>query len=196
MGPVVVEVHHSFVQRARHCIDYEGLWSRRVRVGGLRSEVFRLDDSDALAYHALSLAVDEFSVPLVRYLDLWLLLESRPESLAAAVERARGWRAARALYGALRQLFRLLPESRSEARAALAHRLVSGPGRRFLEAAVLPRLEDHGRGKNMSRGVEVWRKLWLLDNSWRRISFLAYHAGALVAGRRLAARERALAPRS
>jgi hypothetical protein len=196
LGPVVVEVHHSFVQRARHRIDYDGLWSRRVRVGGEGLDAFRLDDPDALAYHALSLAIDEFCVPLVRYLDLWLLLESRPESLAAAVERAHGWRTARALYGALRQLFRLLPESQSEARAALARQLISAPGRRFLEAAVLPRLEDHGRGKSMSRRVELWRKLWLLDNTSRRLCFLAYHAYALVAGRRLAAREREVALRS
>jgi Uncharacterised nucleotidyltransferase len=196
LGPVVVEVHHSFVQRARHRIDYQALWSRRVPVGGEVTGAFRLDDADALAYHALSLAIDEFCVPLVRYLDLWLLLESRPESLAAAVERARGWRTARALYGALRQLFRLLPESRSETRAALARRLISGPSRRFLEAAVLPGLEDHGRGKSMSRRVELWRKLWLLDNPWRRLCFGAYHAYAVVAGRWHGGRERAVTVRS
>lgn len=194
LGQVIVEVHHSFVQRARHRIDYDGLWTRRVRVDG-PDHAFRLEDADALAYHALSLAIDEFCVPLVRYLDLWLMLEARPESLEAAVGRARRWRTVRALYSALRQLFRLLPESRSDARAALAAELLSSPARVFLEAAVLPRVEDHGRGKSMSRRVELWRKLWLLDNPWRRLCFLAYHAYALVAGRWLAGRARASAAR-
>jgi hypothetical protein len=196
LGPVVVEVHHSFVQRARHRIDYQAVWSRRVPLGEGVPGAFRLDDADVIAYHALSLAIDEFCVPLVRYLDLWLLLESRPESLEAAVDRARGWRTARALYGGLRQLFRLLPESQTEAREEQTRRLISGPGRRFLEAAVLPGLEDHGRGKSMSRRVELWRKLWLLDNSWRRLCFGAYHAYALVAGRRQGGRERAVTVRS
>lgn len=182
-GEVVVEVHHSFVQRPRHRVDYEAVWARRVAVPWPGGSAFRLDDADALAYHALSLAIDEFCVPLVRYVDLWLMLESRADLLEAAASRARSWRTVRPLYGALRQLFRLLPETRSTARAVLADGLLPRPVRSFLDYAVLPRVEQHGRGKNMSRWLELWRKLWLLDNHWRRVRFLAYHGYALLVGR-------------
>jgi hypothetical protein len=182
LGEVVVEVHHSFVQRVRHRIDYEAVWARRAPVAWPGARVFRLDDADALAYHALSLAIDEFSVPLVRYVDLWLLLEAAPGVLEAAAERARSWRTVRAVYGALRQLFRLLPELRTQDRVAVASALLAAPTRRFLDSLVLPRIEDHGRGKNMSRAVELWRKLWLLDNPWRRIRFGLYQARAVLVG--------------
>lgn len=190
LGEVIVEIHHSFVQRVRHRIDYEAIWERRQALQAAPWRAARLEDADALCAHALSLAVDEFSVPLIRYVDLWLMLQSGSAgALSEAAERARSWRAVRPLYGALRQLYRLLPESRSEAWAAQARELLPAPTRAFLDGWVLPAVERHGKGKNMSRPVELWRKLWLLDNSWRRLCFGAYHIWALLAGRWLGRRQ-------
>lgn len=187
-GDVTIEVHHSFVQRVRHRVDYEAVWARCLPLDGGPRGWARLEDADALAYHALSLAIDEFSVPLIRYVDLWLMLESRPSTLDAAAERACSWRSVRPLYGALVQSFRLFPESRTEARASLARRLLAGPTRVFLHRCVLPAVGQHGRGKNMTRSVELWRKLWLLDGFGRRLRFAAYQLWAGIAGRWLARR--------
>jgi hypothetical protein len=189
-GNVTIEVHHSFVQRVRHRVDYDAVWARRQPLDGGPRGWARLEDADALAYHALSLAIDEFSVPLIRYVDLWLMLESQPCALEAAAERARSWRSVRALHGALVQSFRLFPESRTEARASLARHLLPGPTRVFLRRCVLPSVGQHGRGKNMTRPVELWRKLWLLDGFGRRLAFAAYQLGACITGRRLARRTR------
>jgi len=187
LGEVTVEVHHSFVQRVRQRIDYGALWTRRVALEDAPCGLARLEDADAIAYHALSLAIDEFRVPLIRYVDLWLMLEAAPGALPEAAARARSWRAKRPLYGALRQLFLLLPESRSEARSVVAQSLLAAPTRAFLDLCVLPGEDGYGKGKNMSRAVELWCKCWLLDNAWRRARLCAYHAWASVAGRWLGA---------
>ena len=183
LGEVTVEVHHSFVQRVRHRIDYTALFTRAVPIEQGPEGMARLADANTLATHALSLAIDEFSVPLIRYLDLWLLLDSAgADALEAAAERARSWRTARPLYGALRQLFRVFPEAGRPDRLALAG-LLRATTRSFLDRWVLPDLEQHGKGKNMSRAVELWRKSWLLDNAWRRVRFGAYHLWASITGR-------------
>src|SRR5215831_16383630 len=67
LGEVRVESHHSFIQRIRYRVDYEGVWNRRASLsaGTLAGE--RLGDADALLYHAISLANDEFAAPLVRF---------------------------------------------------------------------------------------------------------------------------------
>ena len=77
-GRILVEVHQSFIQRARHRVDYEGVWQRSVPLEIDGRRVRRLDDVDALVYHTLSMAIDQFNARLVRYVDLWLLLGRAP----------------------------------------------------------------------------------------------------------------------
>lgn len=186
-GEVALEVHLGFVQRARHRIDYDAVWRRRVPLALGPPCVWRLSDADALAQHALAMAKDEFSVPLIRYVDLWLLLRAAPGAVAEATDRAREWKSVHAFYGALRQACRLFPEfaAADPVRRALGGLL--GPAtRRFLDRFVLPGPAHYGRGKNMTRPVELWRKFWLMDDPARRAAFGLYHGYALVAGRLLA----------
>lgn len=189
LGDVVVEVHHSFVQRVRHRIDYDAVWERRVPWEGSGRGAARLCDVDALAAHALAMAKDEFSVPLVRYVDLWLMLRPDPGLLEGAAQRAREWKAVRALYGALRQACRMLPELRTAEREAVAGRLLSAPVRSFLDRWVLPGIEEQGRAGVVTRPLQLWRKFWLMDDLPRRIGFGLYHGYAVIAGGRLARRE-------
>jgi hypothetical protein len=181
LGDVIVELHQAFVQRARHRIDYDVLWARRVALPGLGPSAFRLDDTDALLAHALSLAKDEFTAPLVRYLDLRLLLERA--DVAEAARRAREWRMVRALWGALHQARSLMPEIWTVELARVSDGLLSPRRRRFLARRVLPPLSEQGRAGAVTRARQVWRKAWLMDNAWRRIAFTGAHALALVEGR-------------
>lgn len=182
-GGVIVEVHHSFIQRPRHRIDYDGVWRRRVPLEGDGWRASRLCDADALAYHALALSVDAFAVPLVRYVDLWLLLGHAPDALRPAADRAREWQAVHAFYGALRQAFRFLPELETPERAALARGLLPAPARALVDRLVLPRPREHGR-ERVGRGLRLWRKFWLMDNLRRRAGLALYHVYAKAAGRR------------
>ncbi len=188
LGEIPVEVHHGFVQGIRHRIDYRAVWERRVGLDGVGA-VSRLGDVDALAYHALSLAKDEFSVPLVRYVDLWLMLEQSPALLGPASERAREWGALRAFYGTLQQALGFFPELRTPERQALLERLLPPGARRFLDRWVLPAAGRRGSVKRGGRGLQVWRKLCLLDDPWRRAGFGVYQGYALLAGRWLEWRE-------
>src|SRR5262249_20207981 len=80
LGEVRVEIHHSFIQRIRYRVNYEGVWRRRafLSAGTLAAE--RLGDADALLYHSISLANDEFASPLIRFVDLWLLWQANPDA--------------------------------------------------------------------------------------------------------------------
>jgi hypothetical protein len=183
LGKLLVEVHQSFIQRARHRIDYDGIWRRRVptEVGGRRT--FRLDDVDALTYHALSMSIDEFDVRLVRYVDLWLLLRQREGIALAAASRARDWQTARALYGALSLGCRLFPELRTEdVSAAMAHALPAAT-RRFVDRWVLPRPSELRRNERPGRVVQLWRKACLMDTPRRRLAFALSHARATLGGK-------------
>jgi putative nucleotidyltransferase-like protein len=180
---VVLEVHHSFIQRPRHRIDYDAVWERRLPLGEVGGRVARLSDADGLAYHALALSIDAFAVPLVRYVDLWLMLAAAPESLAPAAERAREWQAVHAFYGAFRQAFRFFPELRTAERMAVVEGLLPAPARVFVDRFVLPRPREHGREK-VGRGLRLWRKFWLMDNLRRRAGLALYHVYALAAARR------------
>jgi Uncharacterised nucleotidyltransferase len=183
-GKVIVEVHQAFVQRPRHRIDYDAIWRRRVptEVGGRR--VYRLDDVDALAYHALSMSIDEFRVRLIRYVDLWLLLRQGVGVALAAAERAREWQTARAMYGALSLACRLFPEFRTDdVGAAMAHAL---PPRtcRLVDRWVLPRPGDLRRTRRPHRALQLWRKAFLMDTTRRRLAFALSHALATFRARR------------
>jgi hypothetical protein len=180
---VIVEVHHSFIQRPRHRVDYEAVWRRRIPVDGAGWRAARLADPDGVAYHALSLSVDAFAVPLVRYVDLWLMLLRAPEVLAPAAERAREWQAVHAFYGAFRQAFRFFPELATADRVAVVDGLLPAPARAFVDRFVLPRPREHGREKAVGRGLRLWRKFWLMDNLLRRAGFALQHVYAMAAGR-------------
>ena len=180
---VIVEVHHSFIQRPRHRIDYGAVWRRRLPLEADGWRAGRLDGADGLAYHALSLSIDAFAVPLVRYVDLWLMLRCAPEALEPAASRAREWQAVHAFYGAFRQAFRFFPELQTEGRAAVVDGLLRAPARVFVDRFVLPRPREHGRERQVGRGLRLWRKFWLMDNLRRRAGFALQHVCAMAAGR-------------
>jgi len=187
LGDVIVELHHAFVQRARHRVDYGVLWARRVALPALGASAFRLDDVDALLAHALSLAKDEFTVPLVRYLDLRLLLARA--DVTEAARRAREWRMVRALWGALHQGRLLMPDLGTEELARVSDGLLAPRARAFLVRRVMPPLAEQGRAGVVTRARQVWRKVWLMDNAWRRLAFAGTHAMAVASGRWRARRE-------
>ena len=84
-GSFFIDIHQSFIQRARHRIDYDAIWRRRVPMDIGGQHVFRLEDVDALTYHALSMSIDQFDVRLIRFVDLWLMLRQR-DGIAAGKE--------------------------------------------------------------------------------------------------------------
>jgi hypothetical protein len=172
----MVEVHQAFTQKARYPVDYEALWARAVPAAGLGA--LRLADPDALAYQGLSMACDELSVSLLRHVDLWLLLR-QPGALPQAVERARAWRARRALYAALRQQDRLLPGEGGPELEAAMQALLPAATRAFLDARVITALDERG-DRRRRRHVWIRRKLLLLDDNRRRLAFVLDHAAALL----------------
>jgi hypothetical protein len=177
-GRILVEVHQSFIQRPRHRVDYEGLWQRCVPLEVDGRRVLRLDDVDALVYHALSMAIDQFNARLVRYVDLWLLLARRSDIAMAAAERARDWRTARALYGALSLGCRIFPEfGTPDVRAAMQATLPAAT-RRFLEHWVLPEPAEMCQPLRPRRGVQLWRKACLMDSPGHALAFAFSHAVA------------------
>lgn len=181
---VVVEIHHSFLQRARHRVDYDGVWARRVAFETDRFAAARLDDVDALVHHAIALAKDEFSVPLVRYVDLWRMLTQDAERLREAAARAVEWEAVRALYGSLRQVLRLVPELATPERESVRDALLPPATRAFLDRHVLPGETDRGKSRTDWRRRQLWRKFWLMDSARRRAAFGVEHAWATWVGSR------------
>jgi Uncharacterised nucleotidyltransferase len=191
LGDVSVDVHHSFVQRSRNRVDYEAVWDRKLRFDAPGLAGYRLADTDALVYHALSLAAEEFSVPLLRYLDLWLMVRAEPSICEAAAQRAREWDVERALYGALRLASRFLPELADLGPGRAMPSLLKPSARRFLDQHVLPDPWEHGDGREPRRIVQVFRKLCLIDGFRHRATFGLYHAYALARGQFGAMRHRA-----
>lgn len=180
LGDVTLEVHQSFIAHARHRIDYRAIWNRRVPFEAAGVRASRLSDEDALLYHALSLTIKELDVPLVRYLDFYLLLTSYRGDLSLLAERAKEWRMARAWYAALRQTVRVFPELDVDLD------LLPARTRRFLDERVLPSpLQRRGL---MTRRQQLWRKWHLMDGYRERLGFLAYHGWAEAWGRVLALR--------
>lgn len=190
LGDVSVDAHHSFVQRSRNRVDYEAVWNRKVRFVAPGITGYRLADTDALVYHTLSMAAEEFSIPLLRYIDLWLMVRGDPDICEAAVQLARDWDVERALYGAFRLASRLLPELEDLGPGRAMRRLLSPSVRRFLDRRVLPDPWEHGDGREPRRAVQVWRKLCLMDGFKHRAMFGLYHGYALTRGPLSGARRR------
>ncbi|HEY6843553.1 MAG TPA: nucleotidyltransferase family protein [Thermoanaerobaculia bacterium] len=187
VGSAIVEVHHSFVQRVRHSVDYDGVWTRAIKLERFGRTLYRLDDVDAIVCHAISMNTDQFATAMFRYIDLWLMLRGNDAILPAAVSRARQWAASRALFGALRQTSRYFPEFSTPAVERAMADLLSPRPRAFVDRKVLPD-PWAARGLHGRRG-QLWKKLWLIDTWSRRLRFAAYHVYAIIAGRLLAVRD-------
>jgi hypothetical protein len=181
LGEVTLEVHDSFLPRSRHAIDYEALWARRAPLEAAGRPLLRLSDVDALVYHTLSLAKDEFFARLIRYVDLWRMLDAAPGILEAAAARAREWQTVNAFYGGLQQLQLFFPEVKA-AVAPVAEELLPRPARRRLDEWVLPGLEERSVLRPRRRGRQLWRKLWLMDNLSRRTRFGLSYGYAIACG--------------
>lgn len=177
MERVTIEPHHSFIQRPRHAVDYDAIWERRVPMRGGDVAAFRLSDEDAILYAALSLAIKQFNVPLIRYLDLYLLFEKYEGALDPLVGRAHQWRIERAFFCALHQTRLIFPEMAPRLEPAES-RLLTAEEREFLRRRVLPK---ETLGQN-TRAQQLWRKFHLMDGYGERLSFLAYHVYATLAG--------------
>jgi hypothetical protein len=153
LGDLTLEVHHSIVHRASARIDYGSIWRSRVRTSVAGVELSRLADADALLAAALNLAKDNLAGPLLRFLDLWLMLKGNPCLASEAAARAREWRVENALYTVLRIASTLFPEL--------------GPliaPRRRLDWLVVPRDGNRTNDvRRISRATRLWRKFWLLD---------------------------------
>ena len=176
LGEVHFEIHRSFSQPVRARLDYEGLWNRRERftVDGISG--LRLSGPDALLCQAYELAKDEFSSPLIRYVDLFLLVRGQPDTLSICVERAREWRIERALFGALFLTERLFPSLRHPLLSRAINDLLTARQRAFLADHVLPdparERSNHGSG----RLLQVQRKFMLIDDLWQRLALAGYAA--------------------
>jgi hypothetical protein len=185
----LIEVHQSFLQRSRMTIDYHAVWQRRVTMPGFPKNVFRLDDVDAIAYHALSMAIDEFEGRLIRDLDLWLLLRAAPASLERVAARAAEWSCRNALFGALTIAAEIFPDLRSDTFDRITASLLPARRRRFLVARVLPDPLSRRYHNKPSRVRQLWRKFWLMDSMARRAAFLLHSGYDTIAGRAVGARQ-------
>jgi hypothetical protein len=181
----LIEVHQSFVQRSRTTIDYESVWRRRVAMAGFPKNVFRLDDVDAITYHALSQAMDEFEGRLIRDLDLWLMLRASPQALERVVARATEWSCRNALFSALTLAASVFPDLHTETYDRLTDSILPSGRRRFLVDRVLPNPLARRFREKPSRATQLWRKFWLIDSMPRRLAFLWHHGYDQVAGRQL-----------
>jgi Uncharacterised nucleotidyltransferase len=181
LGAIRLDMHQAFLPPVRLRVDYREVWERRVPFDG-PCRAFRLSDVDALVHHAVAMAKDEFAVPLVRFVDLWLLLRAAPELLEPAVQRALEWRARRPLYSALVTARRLFPELEDVVADRRLERLLGSRTRAFLDRRVLPPSDNWPGNVRLLRSTQLWRKFWLIDSLARRAGFLLYHASALLEG--------------
>ncbi|MGH9459167.1 MAG: nucleotidyltransferase family protein [Thermoanaerobaculia bacterium] len=192
---VTIEIHQTFIQRPRHRIDYEAVWARREPLRTPAGTAFRLADRDALLALCIAVAGDYFDPPLIRLLDLHLLLLQNDSALDdQTTALARAWKCERAVYGTLRRYQRLFPESAPPHLARTLRSLLAPRSRAFLEATVLP--ADLPTGKVRRRRMkELWQKFWTMDDSRRRVAFLLYHLVSTAKGHLEILRERRLSPR-
>jgi|SRR5581483_3466924 len=181
----MIEVHQSFIQRARATIDYEALWKRRVPMAGFPANVFRLHDVDAVAYHALSMGIDEFQERLIRDVDLWLLLRRLPVPLQAVADRVSEWSCRHALFGALTIAATLFPDLHSDEYDRVRASLIPARRQRFLENRILPDVFRRRYDSPPGRIRQLWRKFWLMDSMRLRTAFAFHHAYASAAGQLL-----------
>lgn len=182
IGDMHVELHRAFMQSVRARVPYEAVWQRREPFDGDGYRAFRLGHDDALLHHAVSMAKDEFSTPLIRYVDMYLFLRHPASDLRACVEAAREWESESALYGALRLTLSLFPELHDSGAEAAMLTLLSNRQRTFLDRRVLPDPRSEPSGHQRGRRVQLWRKFWLMDRGWRRVAFFGNHVWTSAVG--------------
>ncbi len=182
VGGVLVELHRSFSQPVRAAIDYDGLWRRREwfehdGVGG-----YRLSPADAILAHAFSLAKDEFSSELNRFLDFYLLLQRHDGELDECVVRAKAWQIERPLFGALHITTAMFPAAKTTAVSQAMDALLDRPTRQFLVDQILPDPTTERSGWVSGRRIQLRRKFALMDRRWRRLAFVVYQVFATLGG--------------
>lgn len=156
LGDVSLEIHHSIVNRSRAAIDYESLWHNRVP----SPFGHRFSDVDAFLVSVLNIVKDDMAVPLLRYLDLWLMLRDDPSLIEQAAELARRWRILNSFQTTMRALAATFPD------LALPH-----------DPLHVERLRTH-----LSLLARFWRKLWLIDGWDQRVAYAADMVGGNVYG--------------
>ena len=183
VGNVAIDVHRNFVHAIRAKVDYRALWQRRERFEAAELTACHFSAADALLVHAFSpLTIDEFSCPLIRYVDFFLLLKRYSNHVPDCVERARQWGIERAFFGALHVTSTLFPSVLDDDLSDAMEQLALRPVRRLLISHVLPSVALRSCLPPISRREQLWRKFWLIDKFWRRIAFLLYHCFVLVTG--------------
>jgi len=175
IGNVLVEPHRSFGQRVRARIDYAGMWRRREWFDGESIGAYRLSPADAILSHAFTLALDEFSSQLIRYVDLFFLLQLYESELPECVARAKAWGIERALFGALHLVCSLFPVLMTATVKEATGALLDASTRHFLIDRVLPDPKVELSGHVTGRYVQLWRKFSLMDRHWRRLA-LCFHS--------------------
>ncbi len=182
INDVLVELHRSFSQPVRAAVDYEGLWRRRERFERDGVSGYRMSPSDVILAHAFSLAKDEFSSELSRFLDFYLLLQRYDGELDICVARAKDWQIQRPLYGALHITTTLFPGAATDAASRAMDALLDAPTRQFLRDRVLRDPTSERSGWVSGRGVQLRRKFALIDRRWRRVGFVAYQIYSTLGG--------------
>jgi hypothetical protein len=178
---VLVELHNSFSQPVRAAIDYDGIWQRRERFERDGVSGYRFSPADAILAHAFSLAKDEFSSELNRFLDFYLLLQRHEGELETCVTRAKAWQIERPLFGALYLTSGMFPGVRTTAVSRAMDALLDSPTRQFLKQ-ILPDPKTEPSGWVSGRRTQLRRKFALMDRRWRRAAFVAYQAYATLGG--------------
>jgi Uncharacterised nucleotidyltransferase len=180
----IVEVHHSFLHRIRHTVDYDEVFRRSVALNHNEINGRRLADPHAFVYQCITIAAkDQMFVRMIRYIDLWLMAQANPEVWEEACQTAARWSCRNAFYAAIRRATTLIPELRTERSERSLYVIVAPMRARFLDRHVLTQSTSRLTG----RPLQVWRKFWLIDRMWRRVAFAVYHAYAVVIGRVAAA---------
>lgn len=180
LGVVTLEVHHSFFQRARARVDYDGVWSRKVPVTINGLETFRLDDVDSLLMMIINIAKSDLATPLLRYLDVWMLATHDISLLSRAEPRAREWKISNAFHSvmiATQTIFPDLPSVDAPRKAmAIDH---------FVRPQDVRSMRDVTRLSLLRRAA---RKFWLIDDMPLRVHFMLSHFLATIAGAALRAK--------
>lgn len=172
LGDVTLEVHRALAHRTRARIDEEALWRDRVACTVAGVATSRLSDSDAFLFSVLNIVKEDLATPLLRYLDLWMMLRRNPALAGEAAALARRWRLVNGFDAVLHMLNAMFPDLGLPRRErALFDRFVV-PAR----AAIT---RDRRRFR---RAAQLWRKYWLIDGVDQRIAYAAELAAAVAYG--------------
>lgn len=162
LGSILLEVHRSLIYRTRIRVDYEMLWRDRVPCTVAGTETWRLADCDALLVSVLNIAKGDLATPLVRYLDLWLMLRRNRDLATEAARGARRWRMVNGFDAVLRTLATMFPDLELATRS-----------RPLFDRFIAPRDAATNRDRRrFRRPAQLWRKYWLIDGMDQRLGYL------------------------